>query len=82
MARYRSTIDIYTLNDDQRAKLQPGQWIGNGSTEPTGRWMGMGRAGTAIAAWRGNARQAKGGPRAYYRAIRDYALSQKEAANT
>jgi len=72
MARYMARIDIWKLNDSQRSKLQPGQYIVAGEDGPTGRFWGQGR--TTVAAWDGNARRNYA---AYQKAMRDYAKSQK-----
>lgn len=73
--RYGPTIDIWTLTDEQRAKLPVGQWVTAGPTSdaPKGRFMGEGR-GTQVVAWLGNARASRD-YRGYMATSRDYARS-------
>lgn len=55
MARFTKTVDIWTLDDAQRAQLQPGQWVQAGEDGPKGRFFGQGRS--TVCAWLGNARR-------------------------
>jgi len=69
--RYMKTVDIWTLDDEQRRKLPIGQWVTAGPDGPKGRWMGQGRA-SSVVAWLDNGR---GHWRSYMRTIRQYAIS-------
>lgn len=68
--RFQPAIDIWKLNDEQRAKLQPGQWVYAGTRDNLGRFYGQGRS--TVVAWRGNGRH--DWPN-YCRAVRDYGRS-------
>ena len=73
MVRYIKAPDIWTLTDEQRAKLQPGQWVYAGPFGDTGgRFLGQGRASTVVA-WQGNRRATEA--RAYESTLRTYAQS-------
>ena len=66
MARYQKTVDIWTLNSDQRKALQAGQWITagkGGKFETKGIWCGQGKAGNDVAIWSGNLASRKGSKR-------------------
>lgn len=67
MARFQTTLDIWALDDDARAKLQPGQWVRAGSA--FGRFLGQRRSSTVVA-WSHNG---KGRGLDYIRALRSYA---------
>jgi len=69
--RYTKTLDLWTLDDEQRRKLPIGQWVTAGPDGPKGRWMGQGRA-SSVVAWLDNGR---GRWRSYMRTIRQYAIS-------
>jgi hypothetical protein len=71
MAAFTPTVDVWTLDEAQRSKLQPGQWVRAGEDGPIGRWMGQGRA-TSVVAWLGNGR---GRWRSYCKTLRTYAKS-------
>ena len=76
MARYQPRLDIWKLNFEERAKLQPGQHITAGEDNP-GVFLGQTKGGT-VAMWEGNA---KGRDRAEYLAmLRDYAKRLTQAA--
>ena len=70
--RFQPTIDIWSLTDEQRASLQPGQWVMAGPSGPRGRFLGQGR--TTVVGWLDNARGHRS-YRAYMRTLRDYARS-------
>lgn len=44
MTRYQPALDIWTLDDTQRAALQPGQWVYAGERSNMGRFYGQGAA--------------------------------------
>ncbi|CDN47586.1 Hypothetical protein RG540_CH14060 [Neorhizobium galegae bv. orientalis str. HAMBI 540] len=71
--RYAPTIDLWTLSDEQRAKLPVGQWVtaGPGLDSPRGRFLGAGRQ-TQVVAWLTNARASRD-YRGYMACLRDYA---------
>lgn len=69
MALYVPAMDIWKLPPARRASLQPGQWVRAGPQGPLGRYMGQGRAGSDVVAWRDNARGRQG----YGAALRRYA---------
>ncbi len=79
MARFQSTIDIFTLSDEQRAQLQPGQWVTAGPDDfgdgrNRGRYFGKSANGNDICAWIGNA---KGRYRSYMASIAAYGRSAR-----
>lgn len=71
--RYEPTIDIWTLTDEQRAKLPVGQWVTAGPDSARGRFLGAGRS-TQVVAWLPNAR-GSGDYRGYMTTLRNYARS-------
>lgn len=46
MARYIPTVDIWSLDDAERAKLQPGQWIRCGKSAHLSRFYRQHSGGT------------------------------------
>lgn len=70
MSRFQPALDIWDLDEDQRSRLQIGQWVTAGPEGPKGRFYGQGR--TTVVAWLGNARR---NYREYMRTIRDYGAS-------
>ena len=72
MARYTPTIDIWALDDNERAALAIGQWVTAGPDGPLGRFLGQGRS--TVVAWQGNARGSHD-YRGYQRSLRAYAIS-------
>ena len=77
MARYRKRLNIWEMDDAQRAALQPGQHIEAGGSP--GRWCGITAAGVSVAAWRGNAKGSPLGRLGYFRHLIRYANSRKTA---
>ena len=75
MARYTKPVDIWQLDDAQRAQLQPGQWVYAGDPSSMGRFFGHGA--TTVVAWLGNARRDY---RAYMAALSSYGASIRKAA--
>lgn len=69
MARFTKAIDIWALDQESRAKLQPGQHITAGGAK--GRWVGQTR-GSDVAAWNDNARRHPLGFHGYWRTLRTY----------
>jgi hypothetical protein len=49
MARYVKTPDIWTLDDSERAKLQPGQWVTCGKAAHKSRFYAMRNNGHVVA---------------------------------
>ena len=75
--RFTKTIDIWQLTSEERAQLQPGQWVKSGPHGSLGRFYGEGRASTVVA-WTGNARGHRnqpGGIAGYHKFMRQYAKS-------
>lgn len=72
MAKFQPTLDIWTLDDTQRAALAIGQWVIAGPDGPKGRFLGQGRS--TVVAWQGNAKSSKD-YRGYQRSLRQYAIS-------
>lgn len=66
--RYQKTVEVWPLTREERAKLQPGQWITAGGAR--GRWCGQ-TQGSDVALWCDGV--PKGQHRAKLRALRDYA---------
>jgi len=75
MARFKPIVDIWTLSDQERATLQPGQWVFAGDRNNVGRFYGQGRS--TVVAWRGNW---KGRFRHYNRALSDYGSTVRNRA--
>lgn len=75
--RFQKTIDIWTLSEEQRAALQPGQWVIAGNGGSKGRFYGQGAS--TVVAWTGNAR---GRYRSYMATIRDYGKTVSTARKT
>lgn len=67
--RYTPAVDIWALTPEQRATLQPGQWVTAGPEGPKGRFWGERQVSTVVA-WQGNAR---GRSWVYHAALRAYA---------
>lgn len=76
-SRFLPTVDIWTLTDEQRAALIPGQWVSAGTPDADrsncGRFYGITRSGSAVVAWNGNARTRAGSVRKYQQLIYTYA---------
>lgn len=70
MARFTKAVDIWALDDAQRAQLQPGQWVYAGEPANKGRFYGQGAS--TVCAWLGNA---KGRYRSYMATLADYGRS-------
>lgn len=70
MAKFKPMLDIWELSDEERAALQPGQWVYAGTRDHVGRFYGQGRS--TVVAWRSNY---QGRFRTYTQAIRDYAAT-------
>lgn len=68
MARFQSTVNVWALGPEERAELQPGQWITAGGA--LGRWVGQTR-NSDVAMWLGGV--PKGGHHRKFRQLRDYA---------
>jgi len=69
--RYQPTLDIWNLTTDQRARLQPGQWVTAGGNK--GIYLGTKPSGTEVVAWYGNAKARQ--YRDYIRTLRNYATA-------
>ena len=53
MAKFQKSVDVWTLTQEQRARLQVGQHItAGGAGGATGRWCGQTKLGTDVAMWR------------------------------
>jgi hypothetical protein len=72
MSRFLPTLDIWALDDAQRARLPIGQWVTAGPDGPKGRFLGQGRS--TVVAWLGNARGSRD-YHGYMRTLRDYGRS-------
>lgn len=70
MAQYQATVDIWSLDEDQRVALQPGQWVSAGGAK--GRWVGMTKGLVSVAAWHDKARSHPLGYNGYWQALRSY----------
>lgn len=68
---YVATVDVWALTEEQRAMLQPGQWVQAGPDGPRGRWAGMKASGSSVVAWSHRATDPE-----TFRALRDYALAK------
>jgi hypothetical protein len=78
MPRFTKTVDIWALTPEQRATLQPGQWVraGDRMDAARGRFWGE-RTASTVVAWQDNA---KGRGWSYHRSLRQYALGGKHHA--
>jgi hypothetical protein len=76
MSRFQPAIDIWDLSEDQRARLQVGQWVTAGPEGPKGRFFGQGE--TTVVAWLGNARGSRD-YRGYMRTLRTYGESVRRS---
>jgi hypothetical protein len=74
--KYTKSIDIWKLNPQQIACLQPGQWVYAGEPTSKGRFFGVKKSGSVVVGWHGNTR--KGARRSYYRTLREYATSWRD----
>lgn len=74
MSRFTRTVDIWALSPEERAKLQPGQWVKAGDRQDAskGRFWGE-RSASTVVAWSGNA---KGRGWGYHKALREYATAR------
>jgi hypothetical protein len=54
--KYQKAMDVWLLSREERAQLQPGQWIFAGDPSTKGIWCGIGTAGNDVAAWYDNAK--------------------------
>lgn len=71
--QYVPMMDIWTLSDEQLARLQPGQWVFCGGDRTNkGIWMGQRSTGSWVVAWAGNIEGRKD-PEGYLRHLRHYA---------
>ncbi len=52
--KYTKTVDVWELNDQERSKLQVGQWVSAGKNGNKGVWCGMNSNGIALVTWLGN----------------------------
>lgn len=66
--RYTKAIDIWTLSDEERSKVQIGQWVYAGEPEVKGRFYGQGRS--TVVAWYTHGRRI--GWKSYCASLRDY----------
>ena len=74
MARYVKRLEIWKLDESARAALQPGQHVYCGDESARAVFLGMGSAGTTVAAHEGNMRGKSYAARlSYMRALRTYA---------
>ncbi len=75
--RFLHTVNVWTATDEELAALLPGQWVSAGEPDATrsncGRWYGITKGGTKVAAWNGNARRADCGWKAYHQKLHRYA---------
>lgn len=82
MAKFNKTIDIWALDDLQRARLPIGQWVSAGPWPDSarGRFFGQGRS--TVVAWVENARTKRpGGYKAYMASIAAYGRSVRAAVD-
>ena len=70
--KYRRAFNIWDVSAQMIPNIQPGQWVFAGSRDSMGRFLGVKPSGSVVVGWKGNAAAHKS-PRAYNRALRDYA---------
>ena len=73
MARYTKAVDIWSIDQEGRSRLQIGQWVTAGPGGQRGRFYGASSRSTVVA-WLGNAR---GRYRRYMQTLRDYGRTVK-----
>jgi len=71
--KYCRAFNIWEIPAQMIPKIQPGQWVYAGKRDTMGRFLGVKPSGSVVVGWKGNAAGHKS-RRAYYRALRDYAL--------
>lgn len=54
--KFKKAVDIWQLDDKERAKLQRGQWVYAGNPQDKGIWCGMRPNGSGVVAWYQNAK--------------------------
>lgn len=69
--RFTKAVDVWALSDDERRRLQPGQWVFCGEPQYLGRFYAQSETTTVVAHLNGHR---KGWP-SYCRTIRDYGRS-------
>mgnify|MGYP003655856704 CR=1 FL=1 len=74
--KFVKALDIHSLTNKERSKLQPGQWVFAGDKSAKGKFLGITKSGTVVVAWHGNATRKGNKPLEYYRALRQYALAR------
>lgn len=72
MPRYQRTLDIWSLDAEQVARLQPGQWVTAGGAR--GVFCGVRESGTVVVMWQENARSHN--YRIYRKTLMDYGRKQ------
>lgn len=75
MAQFRPILNVWNLTAQERATLQPGQWVtaGEGESAPRGRYLGQTRGESDVVAWLGNMTRHPLGAAGYMRNLRRYA---------
>lgn len=71
--KYQKPVNIWALNDSERAALQPGQWVYAGVPADKGVWLGAKPSGSQVVAWYMNAK-GRASYNSYIRSLRNYAL--------
>lgn len=69
--KFKPTLDIWNLSDDQLKSLPAGQWVSAGSGGPKGFYCGVRESGSVVVGWQGNAR-GSGDYRSYRRSLMSY----------
>lgn len=57
--KFKPAVDIWKLSNEERAKLQRGQWVYAGNPEDKGVWCGQRPNGSGVVAWYHNAKNRK-----------------------
>jgi len=68
---FQPAFDIWQIPPYMRGMIQPGQWVFAGERSSLGVYLGQGKAGTDVVAWRGNF--PRNGARKYIKTLRQYA---------
>lgn len=73
--KFQKPLDVWKMNPEEFAKLQPGNWIFAGEPSNKGRFLGVKKSGSVVVAWIGNERnQGSYAKRLdYVRTLRQYA---------
>lgn len=70
--KFKPSVNLWNLSSEERAKLQPGQWVYAGVKEDKGIYLGQKPSGSDVVAWYRNAK-GRVSFRQYINDLRQYA---------